>query len=287
MIKVNGLPVDVKKFTDGSLNVTLHSDTINNILAEKDEDVVYTAHIKSSDDLLALVLSKAAVESEIYDATSVLELPYVPYMRADRIMGEGQCGGLKAIAPIINSLGFSNVIVDDPHSDVTEALIKNVCLNTQCDIVSHLAETFLDLLDVDYLVSPDAGALKKVLKSSEKFKIPLVEAGKIRELHTNKILKSTVYTNLDLTGKRVLILDDICEYGTTHRELAKVLKKDFGVAEVKLYATHGVLPLNLRLETPSRYNFLLDYIDSVYLYNWWSDDTEESVPEQVNFLNIF
>lgn len=291
MIFVQNLPVEIKHFSDGAIQVNLTSDIINALDAVLVEDeheyFEVTATIKSNDDLIALLQTKACLDAKYTGVEIDLTLTYVPYQRSDRMMSDFSCGGFKTIAPLINSLKAVNVQVFDPHSDVVEALLNNVLINSQTECLEMMASNSPELLNVDYLISPDSGALKKVLKSSELFKIPMLEAVKVREIGTNKILRTTLHANgADLAGKRVLIVDDIGEYGTTHRELAKVLKEDFGVSVVNLYVTHGVFPLNTRITPASRFNFPLEFIDQIYCLHLWENKDHFEVLDRVTPMEI-
>jgi ribose-phosphate pyrophosphokinase len=292
MIHVDELPVQVKKYTDGSLEVTNSGEIHKSILDSSDKFINVTANIKSSDDLLALVLVKGIIDrsNSSFKYPCVLKLPYVPYMRSDRAMNEhSDVGGLKIVSPVINNLNFDSVVVFDPHSDVTESLIKNIRIVSQHEGIGHFQAQHKGVFDkYDFVVSPDAGALKKVAKCAKTLSKPHIEAFKEREINTNKILRTSVNANKeDLEGKSVLIIDDILEYGTTVRELAKTLKEDYGVANIGVYVTHAVLPLNLRESPASHTSFILDYLDNIYGYFWWPECSEKEVPEQALYLNLF
>ena len=276
MILLSNKVFQFKTYSDGSLEL------INpEILAGNSTAFRLQANIKNSDDLIKLILAKSLVDKAnlLVKRPVILSLPYVPYMRSDRAMSDISVGGLKTIAPIINNLNFDRVVISDPHSDVTEALLNNAVIKSQSDLF-HLYLQFNPeiLTGIDYVISPDAGALKKVSKCAELIHKPHIEAFKVRELSTNKIIKTSVNASKEeLKGKTILAIDDILEYGGTLRELAKTLKEDYGVAKVIAYVTHGVLPINKRLPVPSRINFILDYIDSIHCYYLWSnpESTEE------------
>ena len=276
MILLSNKVFQFKTYSDGSLEL------INpEILAGNSTAFRLQANIKNSDDLIKLILAKSLVDKAnlLVKRPVILSLPYVPYMRSDRAMSDISVGGLKTIAPIINNLNFDRVVISDPHSDVTEALLNNAVIKSQSDLF-HLYLQFNPeiLTGIDYVISPDAGALKKVSKCVELIHKPHIEAFKVRELSTNKIIKTSVNASKEeLKGKTILAIDDILEYGGTLRELAKTLKEDYGVAKVIAYVTHGVLPINKRLPVPSRINFILDYIDSIHCYYLWSnpESTEE------------
>ena len=120
----------------------------------------------------------------------------------------------------------------DPHSDVVPALFTN---GYSIDLAESFDKIYIE--NIDYLVSPDAGSNKKVFKLSQKYNIPMIRADKLRDLTNGQILETIVYTD-DLTGKRVLIVDDICDGGRTFIELAKQLINKG--ATVDLYITYGI-----------------------------------------------
>lgn len=80
-LAINGYPVDVTIFPGGEVNVRL---PIEKLL--QSTIFTFTTIINNSDALLALLLSKNALENLIVKLkTCVLKLAYVPYARQDRI----------------------------------------------------------------------------------------------------------------------------------------------------------------------------------------------------------
>jgi ribose-phosphate pyrophosphokinase len=113
------------------------------------------------------------------------------------------------------------------------------------------------------LVSPDAGATKKVLDVARSFtnKFDVVRADKVRNTSTGQITSTKIYG--EVLGKCCVILDDICDGGRTFTELATVLKRK-GAAKVILYVTHGIFSKGTQI--------LLDSgIDLVYTNNIWDE----------------
>lgn len=200
------------------------------------DSIFIRAKIENSEDLMTLVMITEALKVMTY-AKLILMLPYLPYSRQDRICNEGEALSIKVFANIINSLGFSEVHTEDNHSDVGTALINN-CYNKEVhDILNNYPNLSKDF---DFLISPDAGANKKVQKVSNEFMIPMIRADKTRELGTNRIKDTIVYTSKEeIQGKSVLIIDDICDGGRTFIELAQALQK-FEPKSITLYVTHGI-----------------------------------------------
>jgi ribose-phosphate pyrophosphokinase len=137
------------------------------------------------------------------------------------------------------------VTIWDAHSEVSPALINRVVNVPQADLVAQFAELKAKLVNAEVtLISPDAGASKKTLKIAEKFNLELevIQAFKVRNLKTGQIEATEIQG--DVSGKNVLIADDICDGGRTFIELAKVLKAK-GAKEVSLFITHGIFSKGL------------------------------------------
>ena len=92
--------------------------------------------------------------------------PYFPGARQDRACAYGDSLGAKVYADFINSLGFERVRVFDAHSDVVPALINNCENRANYKFVADAIRKHGRTLQ-SYLVSPDAGANKKVFSLNE------------------------------------------------------------------------------------------------------------------------
>lgn len=270
MIYINEYPVNVIKFNGGEIQVNLNNINLNNI---KNKKVCITAHIKNQEDIFALIQTKTILDKH-KPSSVVLYLPRIPYAQSDRAMTQYECSGLKVFAQILNSLNFSSVHVDDPHSDVSEALINNIVIKEQYECVKPFNSIIKQ--KHQYLISPDGGALKKIYKSAKALQLPVIEASKQRDVTTGAITGTSVNANgVNLEGTSVLILDDILDGGRTFIELAKVLKEEYKVKQVDLYITHGIFAKG----------FDLPFIDNYYVYHLWDKGTE--IPKNINYSSLF
>lgn len=225
------------------------------------------ADIRNSDDIMALLLVTDAARRQFNNPSIELEMPYIPYARQDRVCSPGEALSMKVFADLINSQKYDLVRVWDPHSDVSTALINN------CEVydVNVWAWRVLGRLkrakeDV-VLVSPDAGANKKVLAAAQFLKAPnVVRADKKRDTATLAITGTVVYSE-HVGDKDFLILDDICDGGRTFVELAKVLRP-LTNGKIYLYVTHGIFSYG--------FDELRKYIDQIYTANSFVDLSEVS-----------
>ncbi len=206
---------------------------------------------------------------------------YVPYFiggRSDRKFSTNDTNYLKnVICPIINSQGFSKVIVLDPHSDVLEACLNNFVKINNFDLIRFALKDIGGEPSQTAIISPDAGALKKIYDVAKEFNITNVTtASKLRDMKTGNIIRTQLPT-MDLRGiEHLIVIDDICDGGRTFIELAKAIKE---ITEIPIYliVTHGIFSAG--------YFELGKYFSGVYTTNSIKDiDTDIALVKQ---LNIF
>lgn len=151
-----------------------------------------------------------------------LKIPYFPGARQDRVNVKGEPFSLKVYAGLINAMRFDSVVIFDPHSDVTPAVIDKVIpVNNHAfikDVINEIEDGLI-------LISPDAGSNKKIYDLSKSLGgLPVVRCDKLRDVTNGKIIDSVVYAD-NLEGKTCLIVDDIASYSNTFMNLAKKLKE--------------------------------------------------------------
>jgi ribose-phosphate pyrophosphokinase len=241
----------VSKFADGQQSLTLTGDMRGNLSYLQGADVIIKSRLNNFKDLELIICANQALR-ECSVATVSLYVPYFLGARSDRKFTEGSSNYLKTvICPIINSQKFESVQVLDPHSDVLEA-----CLNNFQKVSNYLLVKYA-LTDIDntnqareriVLVSPDAGALRKIYKVAEWFDLnEVVTAVKHRDPKTSKI----THTDISLKplvheyGKKFVIVDDICDSAGTSIELAKAIKERTQDSKIYLIATHGIFSSGL------------------------------------------
>ena len=184
-------------------------------------------------DIWKLVMAKKYLDDKFGNIVTVLNMLYVPYSRMDREI-EGQVFSLKYFCELVNDLNFSQVKILDAHSGVTEALLKRVI---KIDVQAYIDIVF-EMEKPDFVFYPDAGAMKRyseILKFPED--IGIFYGNKKRDLTTGKIQKFELVDCPDVTGKKVLIVDDLCCKGGTFMASAKLIK-DAGAERVALYVSH-------------------------------------------------
>jgi ribose-phosphate pyrophosphokinase len=215
------------------------------------EDVMISARLNDSNDIMKLLLAADALRRNGSKNISVL-IPYLPYARQDRVMVGGEPLSIKVMCNLINSCGFNKVYIFDVHSEVSLALLDNCELITNSSLAKQVLQDRTDYL----LVSPDAGALKKIYKLAEalQYTSDIILCNKVRDVSNGKIKQITVDQD-DLGGQDCFIIDDICDGGATFIGVARELKKR-NAGKVSLIVSHGIMSHG---ETE-----LAEWIDHIY-----------------------
>lgn len=207
--------------------------TINENLSANDQ-VMITTRIKTFNDMGLLLVAVDALRRMKIETISLF-IPYFPGARQDRLMTHGEPLTVKVYAELINNLDLKEVVILDPHSEVTPALVKNVKVLTNDALVESVTKNLSDF----HLVAPDAGALKKIYKTAQFIgHQDVIECGKNRDVLTGELSGFKVNYG-DLKGQTCVIVDDICDGGGTFIGLAKELKKR-KAGRLILIVTHGI-----------------------------------------------
>lgn len=177
-----------------------------------------------------------------------LDVRYLMGARMDRAIASDQPFTLDLVARLINSAGFSQVRILDPHSPACERLIRNARGVLPLAQVSQIRGS----LGNPIVVIPDLGANERVM-SYLKDKQYAVQCTKVRDPNTGALsgfsvpLDPKTGKNSLLDGKNCLIIDDICDGGRTFTGIARELKKA-GARNVFLFVTHGIFSNGVPLD---------------------------------------
>lgn len=278
-------------FPGGEVQTQLLTAVERELSKNRDAPIILATRLTSADKIIELGQAADILRRRKYTNINAF-IPYIPYMQQDRVMTDEaaesamiESFSLSVFAKILNTFEFNSVFCIDPHSTVTnDNLIKGLRILSNHPYL-HKATQGFDIAkggfatDVDYLVAPDEGAVKKTLKYSLKLKIPYIISFKQRDPLTGKItgIRLPIEEGEKITGKRVLITDDICVGGMTFIELAKELRK-YNPKSIKLFITHGIFTKGTALEG----------IDKVYCTNSCKtlDDTESFIQYPLEIPNV-
>ena len=295
-------------YPDGQKDITIEPHTVN-----VNEPVSIESRFNSFNDLGVIIAATCALRNIYFDAQKEARIHlYIPYLlgaRSDRKFVPGGIRYLRqVVAPVINAQNFASVTIMDPHSDVVENVIDNVVKVDNIKLVDFALDFIWpeqvstkeetdQLRNMTEVVSPDAGAMKKIYPVLEEFELEnIIIASKHRDIKNGAILSTDVpltisYPNLvgEPYEKRYVIIDDICDGGRTFTEIAKVIinrYKEAGIAKkpvIVLIVTHGIFSAG--------FDELSQYFDAIYTTNSIYDQSVTSkghiADTLVKQLNIF
>jgi ribose-phosphate pyrophosphokinase len=241
MITLNGTPVEIGSFPDGT------------ILMKQGDDQSYSAeiewHFENDREFLALIYLVKHLRHCGYGVINLV-MPYIPNARQDRAKNPEDVFTLKYFAELLNSLKLNSVEVLDPHSSVSEALIDNLFVRTPKkyinEVLTKLAPISYRYINYDSgpipkeeysltMFYPDEGAMKRY---SGMVNLPYAFGIKKRNWETGKIEGLDVAGAVDkIAGHDILIVDDICSKGGTFLHSARKLK-ELGANDIYLYVSH-------------------------------------------------
>ena len=283
---------EISRFPDGQQSIKIVEHNYDTFLSLRDRtnSITIKSRLNTFQDLELIICANQALK-EIGVKSVKLYIPYCIGGRSDRKFQEGGINYIKTvIAPIINSQNFDEVIIMDPHSDVLEACINNFVKYSNFQLL-RMALPEIDNKNDICLVSPDAGAYKKVFDVATFFKInKIITASKVRDVNTGKILRTEVPSIEDHSDEmKYVIVDDICDGGRTFIELATAIKNQKPNAKIYLVVTHGIFSLG--------FDFLLQYLDGIFCTNSVKDiqdgvivdmlSRHKTIHSFVKQLNIF
>ena len=216
---------DFNCFPDGEVYTCIQDEQI--------EDVTIIQSTTTDSDLVSLLQMIDACE----DASSInVVIPYMGYARQDKKFKSGEPISARAVAKTINADRVFTVNIHEksildyfsaPASDLDASKL----------IGSHLKS--LNLTDT-LILAPDSSALPLAKSAAEDLGMDCDYLEKTRHSGDTVTIKTK---NLDVTGRDVVLIDDMIATGGTMAESIKLLR-DQGAKDVYLACVHPVLTRN-------------------------------------------
>ncbi|CTQ50026.1 ribose-phosphate pyrophosphokinase [Jannaschia donghaensis] len=232
-VKVGLVDARVEVFNDQEIFV----EVFENVRGE-DMFIVQSTSNPANDNLMELlIISDALRRSSASRITAVI--PYFGYARQDRRTKARTPISAKLVANLIANSGIERVLTMDLHAAQIQGFFDIPVDNLYASPIFalDLMHHFQGQMDDVMIVSPDVGGVARARELAQRIKAPLSIVDKRRE-KAGEVAEMTVIG--DVTGKKCIIVDDICDTAGTLCKAAEVLI-DAGASEVHAYITHGVL----------------------------------------------
>lgn len=276
MIKFNNQIIEQDNFGDGTLKI----ENLYNDIDYTDHKINKITWLYDNDSelftLQCLVdhIRECRPKNYIY-----LEMPYIPNARQDRKVSN-RLFTLKTFTNIINAMNFDKVIVLDPHSDVSCALLDGLEVNYD---VSYYWDERFNLNDDFVYMFPDTGAAKKYSEKLLRKPTNYIIGNKHR--NSEGRIDSYELINFQPGIEKVVIIDDIVSFGGTFVAAAKALR-EHGVKQIDLVVSH--------CEPNIFKGQVFDYIDHIYttdsildLQNEDYENFDQEKKQKITFLKRY
>ncbi|MEL6608864.1 MAG: ribose-phosphate pyrophosphokinase [Pseudomonadota bacterium] len=222
----------VERFNDGEIFVEVYE----NVRGEDMFIIQPTANPANDNLMELLIIADALRRSSAARITAVI--PYFGYARQDRRTKARTPISAKLVANMLVEAGVERILTMDLHAAQIQGFFDIPVDNLYASPVFALdiKNNFGDLSDV-MVVSPDVGGVARARELATRINAPLSIVDKRRE-KPGEIAEMTVIG--DVSGKKCIIVDDICDTAGTLCKAAEVLQ-NHGATEVHAYISHGVL----------------------------------------------
>ena len=162
-------------------------------------------------------------------------IPYFGYARQDRKARSRDPITAKLVANLITAAGADRVLTMDLHAEQIQGFFDIPVDNLLGG--PTLCSYFAKQKNIDVVVAPDLGSVKRSRKVAEKFGVPIAIIDKRRPKANVMEVMSIIG---DVSGKRCLMIDDMIDTAGTLCQGAQAIK-EAGALEVYAGCTHAVL----------------------------------------------
>jgi ribose-phosphate pyrophosphokinase len=224
--------VNIQRFSDGEIGVEF-LDSIRGRFV-----FLIQSTFAPSDNLMELLLMiDAAKRASAYKVIAVI--PYYGYARQDRKDKPRVAIGSKLVANMLMAAGADRVVTMDLHAPQIQGYfdIPVDHLDSSAIFIPYLEN--LNLTNLTF-AAPDVGSANRIREMASYFECEMVICDKHRK-RANEIASMVVIG--DVTGRDIVLIDDICDTGGTLAKSAALLMEK-GARSVRALCTHPVLSGN-------------------------------------------
>jgi len=189
-------------------------------------------HFENEGELMHVLQLGHLVQKHFKIDFLTLRAPYLPYGRQDKKIDNSLSFALTVFKETLNSAGIIHIETFDAHSG-SESVYNDT------DAFNSLAKFHKSILNHDVVCFPDAGACDRYYDNFKNS--PKIYCEKVRNQLTGEITGLTVTnpSEIDLSNKKIIIIDDICDGGMTFIKVTEALKA-YNPNQIDLAVSHGL-----------------------------------------------
>ena len=223
--------VAFKKFPDGESYLRFEDE----VAGEEVVVVQSTGPPQDTSLIQLLILIDAAKDLGAKRVTAVV--PYLAYARQDKRFLPGEAISIQTVGKLLKAAGVDELLTVNVHE---EKVLKNFGFPAESvSAMSLLAEYFKSKgFQGAFALAPDRGAVQLAVEAAEVLGGEYGWLEKKRDLYTGET--KTEEKTLNVSGKDVIIFDDIISTGGTVANAVKILKKQ-GARRVFAACAHPLM----------------------------------------------
>lgn len=224
--------ISISKFSDGEIQPVFDESIRGDMVF-----LVQSTFSPAENILELLLMIDAAKRASAYKVVAVI--PYFGYARQDRKDKPRVAIGSKLVANMLVAAGADRVITMDLHAPQIQGYfdIPMDHLDSSAIFIPYIQQLHLENLT---FAAPDVGSANRIREMAAYFNVEMVICDKHRK-RANEIASMVVIG--DVTGRDIVLIDDICDTGGTLAKAAGLLR-DKGARSVRALCTHPVLSGN-------------------------------------------
>jgi ribose-phosphate pyrophosphokinase len=221
--------INIQKFSDGEIQ-PIYMESIRG-----DYVFLIQSTCAPTENLMELLLMIDAARRASAQKIIVV-MPYYGYARQDRKDKPRVAIGSKLIANLLVAAGADRIITMDLHAPQIQGYfdIPVDHLDSSAIFIPYIEKIKLENLT---FAAPDVGSTNRVREIASYFNSEMVICDKHRK-RANEIASMVVIG--DVTGKDIVLIDDIIDTGGTLAKASNLLKEK-GARSVRALCTHPVL----------------------------------------------
>jgi len=268
-LKIELGEVELSRFSDGEISCYFEKN-----VRGADVYMIQSTCSPANENIMELLIAMDTLKrSSAARITAVI--PYFGYARQDRKHKPRVPITSKLVADMIEAAGATRVLAMDLHANQIQGFF-----NIPVDHI-YASAVFIDYikgLNIENLcvVSPDVGGAERARAYSKRLDAPLAIVDKRRERANEAEVVNVVG---DVSGKNVLIIDDIIDTAGTLVKTAEVLMKK-GAVSIIAAASHGVL------SGPAMDRINNSAIDKIYVTDSIPFSKENDPKDKIHVLSV-
>ncbi len=196
--------------------------------------VVKTMYPDQDRSLVTSILIADALR-EAGSMASVLVAPYMAYARQDRAFLEGEAVSIRAVMRALWAAGYSSLVTVEIHKEDSLRHFPGQALSVRP--FPYMAR-LIGLRGDVVVLSPDLGALPRARDLAAELGVGYDYIEKQRDRVTGEVTMRP--KEINVSGRRVVIVDDIISTGTTVAKAAQMLRS-LGATDVEVMVAHALL----------------------------------------------